>query len=888
MHTIFRSVLVLCLLVCGCCDGQPSEPEVNREIRQERTFKPSYSSGNVLTRTASSHSLLGDTVSHSQSAGFEAAIGEGCSDADVACLTLASHDRIGLEAIRTLHRQLDDDANGNVDLSESDEFLREELKYEEGYERRQRAFHRNDDNHISVRELWEAWIRSEVHNWTVEQTSEWLATNVELPQYIPNFILHRVTGAMLPRLAVNNMHYLSNVLGIKDPIHKQKIALKAMDVVLFGPPKDYGHALKDFILISLLTLALLGCWYAYGKTKSSQNDVRRMMKHMESLQKAELALDQLQKELERARMEQEYVTSEKQNLERQLLEQGSENLELRTSYSDLEVSQLKAEIELLRGELKRAEGELEDRCWSPPVGLQQWLQLTHEIENKAYIKKKMAAEKQLQQAREACEKLRKKRSSLVGAFVSTHGKSIDDVDRSIVEARTALNEVTQELQERVHRWKQIELLCGFNVINNSGLQYLENVLYRGTANGRGGSSVFRGRMSSSQDDLDDDTSSLYSPSAGCLENMHWKEADSSESETGKLELDDDFQQDSRSLVSNVHFTVGGDSWSDDFGKSRMIRSYSQDTTMLLGDKEGSPPSTSQSETCLDSSRSQSSRVTSIKKVSKDHVNREPPLKEQSSREHIAKELSSHEPGARDNIPKDVVAREHVSQEHTLKELTNITQERTSREPIHQDHHPSREHGFRDHSTREHGSREHSLREHSTQEPLFREQSSRESSTRESLSREHISQPIAREHAIQPIVRDHVTQPFTRDHGSRDHGTREPTCKESTSREPAASKVEQTAQTVDEETNSTDSNSTTEDDIRRKKRKLFPTFNRVGIFEHLQIPSDQARIANLPTWAQEASASTVQAIQPDLNHRNVLNLQYESSLFLSFARFKKII
>lgn len=90
---------------------------------------------------------------------------------------------------------------------------------------------------------------------------------------------------------------------------------------------------------------------------------------------------------------------------------------------------------MLRNELQRAEGELEDRCWSPPPGLQQWLQLTHEIENKAYTKKKLAAEKQLQQAREACEKLRKKRSSLVGAFVSTHGKSIDDVDRSIVEAR---------------------------------------------------------------------------------------------------------------------------------------------------------------------------------------------------------------------------------------------------------------------------------------------------------------------------------------------------------------------------------------------------------------------------------------------------------------------
>lgn len=30
---------------------------------------------------------------------------------------------------------------------------------------------------------------------------------------------------------------LLNIIGIKDPIHKQKIALKAMDAVLFGPPK---------------------------------------------------------------------------------------------------------------------------------------------------------------------------------------------------------------------------------------------------------------------------------------------------------------------------------------------------------------------------------------------------------------------------------------------------------------------------------------------------------------------------------------------------------------------------------------------------------------------------------------------------------------------------
>ncbi|KAJ9599061.1 hypothetical protein L9F63_010453, partial [Diploptera punctata] len=119
----------------------------------------SFGNGSAFCRS----NLLKEGVDHSviaASSHYDAGIGESCND-DAACLALASQDRIGLEAIKSLHRQLDDDANGNVDLSESDEFLREELKYEEGYERRQKAFHRNDDMHISVRELWEAWIRSE-------------------------------------------------------------------------------------------------------------------------------------------------------------------------------------------------------------------------------------------------------------------------------------------------------------------------------------------------------------------------------------------------------------------------------------------------------------------------------------------------------------------------------------------------------------------------------------------------------------------------------------------------------------------------------------------------------------------------------------------------------
>lgn len=43
--------------------------------------------------------------------------------------------------------------------------------------------------------------------------------------------------------------------------------------------------------------------------------------------------------------------------------------------------------------------------------------------------------------------------------------------------RKALSEVTACLRERLHRWQQIERLCGFPVVQNSGLPSLSASLY---------------------------------------------------------------------------------------------------------------------------------------------------------------------------------------------------------------------------------------------------------------------------------------------------------------------------------------------------------------------------------------------------------------------------
>ncbi|KAF3840481.1 hypothetical protein F7725_006343, partial [Dissostichus mawsoni] len=83
--------------------------------------------------------------------------------------------------------------------------------------------------------------------------------------------------------------------------------------------------------------------------------------------------------------------------------------------------------------------------------------LTHEVECQNYSLKKQSAEKQLLQAREGAEKIRRKRSSLFGTF-------------------HALAEVTAALREKLLRWQSIEALSGFSLVSNPGLAALAAAL----------------------------------------------------------------------------------------------------------------------------------------------------------------------------------------------------------------------------------------------------------------------------------------------------------------------------------------------------------------------------------------------------------------------------
>ena len=46
----------------------------------------------------------------------------------------------------------------------------------------------------------------------------------------------------------------------------------------------------------------------------------------------------------------------------------------------------------------------------------------------------------------------------------------------LCEFRSALEEVKSDLQERSQRWSRIESICGFSIMSNPGLSYLEKLL----------------------------------------------------------------------------------------------------------------------------------------------------------------------------------------------------------------------------------------------------------------------------------------------------------------------------------------------------------------------------------------------------------------------------
>ncbi|NXV52924.1 STIM1 protein, partial [Uria aalge] len=387
-------------------------------------------------------------------------------------------EQLSFEAVRNIHKQMDDDANGNVDVEESDEFLREDLNYHDPTVKHS-TFH-GEDKLISVEDLWKAWKTSEVYNWTVDEVVQWLITYVELPQYEETFRKLQLSGHAMPRSVLAALSgVLLGVLKMTDRSHRQKLQLKALDTVLFGPPLLTRHNhLKDFMLVVSIVIGVGGCWFAYIQNRYSKEHMKKMMKDLEGLHRAEQSLHDLQERLQKAQEEHRSVEVEKVHLEKKLqdeisiakqeahrlreLREGTENELSRQKYAEQELEQV------------RVQPDLGARPGEMPVRTEQLLTLLHPSEKPRNMRSSSSCDLFLLMFQ--AEKIKKKRNTLFGTFHVAHSSSLDDVDHKILTAKQALSEVTAALRERLHRWQQIELLCGFQIVNNPGIHSLASAL----------------------------------------------------------------------------------------------------------------------------------------------------------------------------------------------------------------------------------------------------------------------------------------------------------------------------------------------------------------------------------------------------------------------------
>lgn len=60
-----------------------------------------------------------------------------------------------------------------------------------------------------------------------------------------------------------------------------------------GPPHNY---MKDLLLIVSVVMGVGGCWFAQAQNKASKIHIAKMMKDLESLQRAEQSLIELQEQ----------------------------------------------------------------------------------------------------------------------------------------------------------------------------------------------------------------------------------------------------------------------------------------------------------------------------------------------------------------------------------------------------------------------------------------------------------------------------------------------------------------------------------------------------------------------------------------------------------------
>ncbi|OAF68587.1 hypothetical protein A3Q56_03679 [Intoshia linei] len=356
--------------------------------------------------------------------------------------------QIGYSEISLIHDLIDKDNDGNMDPDESKTFINDE--YQMNKELQYKTLMKNPDEYsgflhkydyyITKNEFWQYWFNNTAYRWTNDDIIVWLVDIVKLGDYTNIFIENNITGALIPKLAVNKT-FIIKELGINDINHVKRIKIVSLGTILFEDHKKNNN-IYTYILITCLLVCICLCSILYLRYYNSKQHLKLLFDKLTELKRSESELKILQQQLEIVESEKEFAIKQGIKSQINLLKQNSDS---------------KSETQ----EIKKIE-------------LQIYLQICHEVEQNMINQIKDKLTKKLQNTKRECEKYKRRNNSFLKGWRLLHGSQINDTFESLTKIKKMFNQHKIMIAENAIRWSRIEDLCGYQIVQNEGIDYLKN------------------------------------------------------------------------------------------------------------------------------------------------------------------------------------------------------------------------------------------------------------------------------------------------------------------------------------------------------------------------------------------------------------------------------
>eukprot|EP01134_Creolimax_fragrantissima_P001191 CFRG1191T1 len=379
-----------------------------------------------------------------------------------------------IDAIASLHKQIDADNDGVVNLHESEGFLHSLVTNDRERKKKDKAFHKfdsdaDDDDFVSVGELQAAWLLSEVRSWSVQDTVAWVAAKPELQKYAPVFLEKKVSGRLLPIIAMGKGKMLTK-WGFT-PEDAEKLSQAIILETLFPSPPSFKA--KDVVLVVcllLLPMAGFGLWATSKGSKELDTQLQQMK------EKLEYATLQLEKETRNDKFSgaDDGTTMSIHNSDDDLLSNtsiggltnqlpsGMNSPQRNVSHSALneiertdKLREQEAEILALKLKLQQL-NEKTRQDMKHHQRTRHILRESYGREVKYWKDSARKAEEGLYEASSEYEKITKHQKRFMGTFRLAHGVSMEQLHESVQLALDRQRRSKQDKEDMLSRWESLD------------------------------------------------------------------------------------------------------------------------------------------------------------------------------------------------------------------------------------------------------------------------------------------------------------------------------------------------------------------------------------------------------------------------------------------------